>query len=141
MVHNKEMVDGFIDGCEIQKSSRQTNHSPYRKKISASFQVSIRYLLLTLLWYKNGPRIRDTPGPGVSYFYHQFRLKNLPVLLKNYTASFADALRYESIASDDHIILDHGLPAKDGCVRIDRNIVADRRMSLTALYGLSALCG
>ena len=46
------MVDGFIDGCEIQKSPRQTNYSPYRKKISASLQVSFQYLLLTLLWYK-----------------------------------------------------------------------------------------
>ena len=56
MVHNKEMVDGFIYGCETQKTPRQTNYSPYHKKTSASFQAA-KYLLLTLLWYKKPPAI------------------------------------------------------------------------------------
>lgn len=59
MVHNKEMVDGFIYGCETQKTPRQTNYSPYHKKTSASFQAA-KYLLLTLLWYKKQPCINMT---------------------------------------------------------------------------------
>ena len=66
MVYNKEMVDGFIDGCEIQKKERQTNYSPYHKKISASFQVA-KYLLLTLLWYKNKEALAYEYGENEDY--------------------------------------------------------------------------
>ena len=62
------MADGFICGCEIQKQPRQTNYSPYHKKISASFQVS-KYLSLTLLWYKKQPLAAEAAA-GCSCFVH-----------------------------------------------------------------------